>query len=867
MLLPAAPVPTVMWPYVMPMGGAPGCGLLCCSRPPLTVLALVGAGVGLPLSEEVLILGLGAQLPELSATRRLCVLVWALVGVVLSDVTTVALGALLRTNAGALGARAPRFAARLLKSVGKQLDFETRRDRRRLEEQLGRRLRATAGDAAENLRKLRRALEPPGAATVPPDPIPPPPPIEPAALRLTIARRLTCNTRTALASAGQAAPRLLTALTSRALRRRTTTSGRQADAPPARPRPWRASFAAAVDNRFGLGQRWPLALLTGVDGPIDTRAYALGSAVAALGGTLPATLGLGALLRSQPWLVWLIALAVAFAQACRFGPLWFAVGRAVADESRETARAVKATRRAARRAPPPAMSLGAAGDDDGGGPGGSLRLDSWTRLDDGRIRGRVGGRTLWIPPAATEEGCPARLRTRNGELYELGAPARRTEAEAAGAAVVRRGSLVADAWPALTVLAILTLSNAAGVVPGTCIGPAAAKVPAAAATARQVAQEADAEGRARIGVVSAALGASDDHTSLYGSSSIGRLRGGLSRLPPLSMAQLAAAVSDAATAVTPPDSWIAPEEAARAASRAARSLVSRAGEAQDGGTAQDDGAAPMMARQGEHSFAADVPYARRFEAVEPLAYAGDSRAQHTLGLLLYSGVGGAACDVEASAQWHAAAAAQGNIEALAVLGGCVRRGVGAAQDEEVGVALIEAAAAAGSPVGLSKLGALYEEGEGGYPEDLWQAARCFEQAAATGSALGLFNHGWALVHGKGVARDVPRGFEAWRAAAALAPDDGSEEAAYYLYEERGLLADGEWDRSQAVACLRLSASLGFDKAVRRWRARERRRKLGPDPYAIKGGKGKERFVRDEKARSWTAREERTERWLGGGDGA
>ena len=119
----------VAWPYVMPMG--PPCGVLCCSRPPLTVLALIGAGVGLPFSEEVLVLGIGAQLPGLSTTRRLCVLTWSLVGIVLSDLATVALGSLLRTQQATLRKSAPRFLGRLLRSIGRQLDFEARRDARR----------------------------------------------------------------------------------------------------------------------------------------------------------------------------------------------------------------------------------------------------------------------------------------------------------------------------------------------------------------------------------------------------------------------------------------------------------------------------------------------------------------------------------------------------------------------------------------------------------------------------------------------------------------------------------------------------------------------------------------------------------------
>jgi len=49
-------------------------------------------------------------------------------------------------------------------------------------------------------------------------------------------------------------------------------------------------------------------------------------------------------------------------------------------------------------------------------------------------------------------------------------------------------------------------------------------------------------------------------------------------------------------------------------------------------------------------------------------------------------------------------------QALATLGGCVRRGVGAELDEAAGLDIITACAAAGSPVGLVKLGVCHEDG-------------------------------------------------------------------------------------------------------------------------------------------------------------
>jgi len=251
--------------------------------------------------------------------------------------------------------------------------------------------------------------------------------------------------------------------------------------------------------------------------------------------------------------------------------------------------------------------------------------------------------------------------------------------------------------------------------------------------------------------------------------------------------------------------------------------------------------------QGELVFADIVDYDQRFALAEPMAHAGDSQAMQTLGLLCYSGVGGApSADAHKSAQWHAAAAAQGNVDALAVLGGCVRRGVGARQDEELGLELIKAAAAVDSPVGLTKLGVLYDEGASGVSSDPWQACQLFERAAARGSAIGLFNHGWALVHGIGVARDVERGLAQWAAAVRTAPEDGSEEAAYALYEERRWMTEAQVAELRPGKCLLLSASLGFDEAVTELRRRKDKREL---KLMFGDGRTKDRFIRNDKARA------------------
>lgn len=316
---------------------------------------------------------------------------------------------------------------------------------------------------------------------------------------------------------------------------------------------------------------------------------------------------------------------------------------------------------------------------------------------------------------------------------------------------------------------------------------------------------------------------------------------------------LATTARDACAALNvPKDEWLEPEDAAYAVSRAISAISLPAA----------DGDAPPLPPQGEFVFSSD-DYANRYAEAEEAAFAGDARAQHTLGLLLFGGVGGCDPDARHSAYWHAAAAAQGNLDALATLGGCVRRGAGAAQDEAVGVALITAAAEAGSPCGLCKLGVCYDEGTlPGQRADATLAARLFARAAEQGSAFGLFHHGWALVHGIGSARDLDAGARAWRAAADRAPDDGAEEAAYHLYQEQRHLEPALRKELLPDDALRLSAALEFEPAVsalkRRLSRQMARRKSERRLQAREDGAGskKARFVRDDKARSVTTAEVR-----------
>ena len=102
---------------------------------------------------------------------------------------------------------------------------------------------------------------------------------------------------------------------------------------------------------------------------------------------------------------------------------------------------------------------------------------------------------------------------------------------------------------------------------------------------------------------------------------------------------------------------------------------------------------------------------------------------------------------------------------------------------------------------------------------------------------------------------------AWRAAADRAPDDGSEEAAYHLYQEQRHLPPAIRKELRPDSALRLAAALAFEPAataLRRRLSREAaRRKSERRRQAREGGAGKkEKFIRNDKARTMTNREVR-----------
>jgi TPR repeat protein len=209
--------------------------------------------------------------------------------------------------------------------------------------------------------------------------------------------------------------------------------------------------------------------------------------------------------------------------------------------------------------------------------------------------------------------------------------------------------------------------------------------------------------------------------------------------------------------------------------------------------------------EGEATFTGDT-FETRLDNFLQRAREGDPHAQHSSGLLLWSGFCGQQDDIE-SAKWHAAAAAQGHLDSIAIIGGCLRKGAGIKRNVALGLDVIRSCASIGNPTGINKQVALLEE-----RDDLKSAFEHLETCIATGRANSLvyFNLGYFLVHGEkggAVELDESRGEEMWRKAIDLAPDEGSEEAAYFLSRQAFQPAH------ESIKLLHLAAELGYPEAV------------------------------------------------------
>ena len=218
--------------------------------------------------------------------------------------------------------------------------------------------------------------------------------------------------------------------------------------------------------------------------------------------------------------------------------------------------------------------------------------------------------------------------------------------------------------------------------------------------------------------------------------------------------------------------------------------------------------------EGEAKLPNSIPVSERGEYFRREALRGCPKAQHSYGLLLWSGFAGIEQNPEESAKLHAAAACQQHLDGMAVFGGCLRTGTGIPKKKKknnpkrktntvaLGLKAIGFCASVGNPTGVNKQGRLLESnGNDSQALELYDA--CWKSGRA--NALLLFNLGWCLVNGRDVGKaDRARGISMWKEATKMAPDEGSEEAAWNLYQEYA-----RDDPEEAKCWLDLAEELGY----------------------------------------------------------
>ena len=143
--------------------------------------------------------------------------------------------------------------------------------------------------------------------------------------------------------------------------------------------------------------------------------------------------------------------------------------------------------------------------------------------------------------------------------------------------------------------------------------------------------------------------------------------------------------------------------------------------------------------------------ATALEEWRPLAEAGDSLAQYSLGLMYKSGQGVPQDDKKAF-KWYKLAAEQGFIDAQNNLGFMYSNGQGVPQDYAEAVKWYRLAADQGDAGAQSNLGVMYYHGWG-VPQDYKEAVKWYRLAADQGYAKAQNNLGNMYYNGQGGPQD------------------------------------------------------------------------------------------------------------------
>ncbi|MTW14001.1 sel1 repeat family protein [Pseudoduganella eburnea] len=126
-------------------------------------------------------------------------------------------------------------------------------------------------------------------------------------------------------------------------------------------------------------------------------------------------------------------------------------------------------------------------------------------------------------------------------------------------------------------------------------------------------------------------------------------------------------------------------------------------------------------------------YALAYKEILPLAKAGNTDAEHLLGLMYYMGRG-VPQDYKEALYWHRKAAVKGKADAQYVVGAMYYTGNAVIQDHKEAVTWFRKAAEQGHPEAQQVLGLMYRYHIGGMPQDNVIAYMLWNLAAAGGNS-------------------------------------------------------------------------------------------------------------------------------------
>ena len=237
-------------------------------------------------------------------------------------------------------------------------------------------------------------------------------------------------------------------------------------------------------------------------------------------------------------------------------------------------------------------------------------------------------------------------------------------------------------------------------------------------------------------------------------------------------------------------------------------------------------------------------YKAALAELQPLAKAGDAKAQRLLGKMYADGLG-LDQDYKQAALWYQRSANQGFAAAMADLGDLYFYGNGVRQDQREALRWYRQGADHGDPEAEYDYGLIFHDGSGGQKRSFDAAMKWFLRAAAQGHAAALNMVGYMHDMGEGVKEDpseavkwyqkaADKGFEVaeynlgvmyqsgrgveknlataarWYRAAAEQGDSDSQASLGYLYEQ-GLGVDS--DVAQAISWYKAAARQGSSRAL------------------------------------------------------